>query len=53
MPPPIALGAMFAKLLADSGGADEIVDHHRGHASPPMLPWAQNARLHVDCEDDG
>ncbi len=36
----IALGAMFAKLLADSGGADEIVDTIIGHASPRMLPWA-------------
>ena len=44
-PPPgsgvlIALGAMFAKLLADSGGADEIVDTIVGHASPRALPWA-------------
>jgi GntP family gluconate:H+ symporter len=31
---------MFAKLLADSGGADEIVDTIVGHASPRMLPWA-------------
>ncbi|MBU9765074.1 gluconate transporter [Mycobacterium sp. TNTM28] len=36
----IALGAMFAKLLADTGGADEIVDTIVGHASPRMLPWA-------------
>ncbi len=36
----IALGAMFAKLLADSGGADEIVDQIVGRASPRMLPWA-------------
>lgn len=36
----IALGAMFAKLLADSGGADEIVDTIVGRASPRMLPWA-------------
>ena len=36
----IALGAMFAKLLADSGGADEIVDTIVGHASPRALPWA-------------
>src|ERR1700754_4773473 len=36
----IALGAMFAKLLADSGGADEIVDSIVGHASPRALPWA-------------
>ena len=31
---------MFAKLLADSGGADEIVDTIVGHASPRALPWA-------------
>lgn len=36
----IALGAMFAKLLADSGGAAEIVDTIVGHSSPRMLPWA-------------
>ncbi|MBB6627131.1 gluconate transporter [Nocardioides sp. KIGAM211] len=36
----IALGAMFAKLLAESGGADQIVDTIVGHASPRMLPWA-------------
>jgi gluconate:H+ symporter, GntP family len=36
----IALGAMFAKLLADSGGADEIVDTIIGLASPRALPWA-------------
>lgn len=36
----IALGAMFAKLLADSGGADQIVDTIVGHASPRALPWA-------------
>ncbi len=36
----IALGAMFAKLLADSGGADEIVDTIVGAASPRALPWA-------------
>ncbi|WP_017934809.1 GntP family permease [Nocardioides sp. Iso805N] len=36
----IALGAMFAKLLADSGGADQIVDTIVGHASTRMLPWA-------------
>nr|WP_231645515.1 gluconate:H+ symporter [Mycolicibacterium mengxianglii] len=36
----IALGAMFAKLLADSGGADEIVDTIVGHSSPRMLPWS-------------
>lgn len=36
----IALGAMFAKLLADSGGADQIVDTIVGHAAPRALPWA-------------
>ena len=39
----IALGAMFGKLLADSGGADEIVDTIVGHASPRALPWAMAA----------
>jgi len=39
----IALGAMFAKLLADSGGADEIVDTIVGNASPRTLPWAMAA----------
>ncbi len=39
----IALGAMFAKLLADSGGADEIVDAIIGRASARMLPWAMAA----------
>ena len=36
----IALGAMFAKLLADSGGADQIVDTIVGHAGTRTLPWA-------------
>lgn len=36
----IALGAMFAKLLADSGGADQIVDTIVGRASGAALPWA-------------
>ena len=36
----IALGAMFGKLLADSGGADEIVDTIVGRASTRTLPWA-------------
>jgi GntP family gluconate:H+ symporter len=36
----IALGAMFAKLLADSGGADQIVDTIVGRASERGLPWA-------------
>jgi GntP family gluconate:H+ symporter len=36
----IALGAMFGKLLADSGGADQIVDTIVGHAGRRALPWA-------------
>ncbi|WP_323097660.1 gluconate:H+ symporter [Intrasporangium sp. YIM S08009] len=36
----IALGAMFGKLLADSGGADEIVDTIVGRSSTKALPWA-------------
>ncbi|MFG2000321.1 GntP family permease [Spirillospora sp. NPDC048911] len=36
----IALGAMFGKLLADSGGADQIVDTIVGRAGPRALPWA-------------
>ncbi|WP_372490272.1 GntP family permease [Nocardioides bruguierae] len=36
----IALGAMFAKLLADTGGADQIVDTIVGLATPRTLPWA-------------
>ena len=39
----IALGAMFAKLLADSGGADQVVDTIVGRASGRMLPWAMAA----------
>ena len=35
----IGLGAMFGKLLADSGGADQIVDTLVDRASPRMLPW--------------
>ena len=31
---------MFAKLLADSGGADQIVDTIVGRASRRTLPWA-------------
>ena len=34
---------MFAKLLADSGGADQIVDTIVGRASGRMLPWAMAA----------
>ncbi|SDC98201.1 GntT/GntP/DsdX family permease [Actinokineospora iranica] len=36
----IALGAMLGKLLADSGGADQIVDTIMGKASGARLPWA-------------
>ncbi len=36
----IALGAMFGKLLADSGGADEIVDTIVGRSNSRTLPWA-------------
>lgn len=36
----IALGAMFGKLLADSGGADQIVDTIVGKSSERALPWA-------------
>lgn len=39
----IALGAMFGKLLADSGGADRIVDTIVGRSSPRMLPWSMAA----------
>jgi GntP family gluconate:H+ symporter len=36
----IALGAMFGKLLADSGGADQIVDTIVSRSSTRMLPWS-------------
>ncbi|WP_026426167.1 GntP family permease [Actinokineospora inagensis] len=36
----IALGSMLGKLLADSGGADQIVDTILGRASGRRLPWA-------------
>ncbi|WP_447644952.1 GntP family permease [Nocardioides zeae] len=36
----IALGAMFAKLLADSGGADQVVDTIVSRSSRRALPWA-------------
>ena len=35
----IGLGAMYGKLLADSGGADRIVDTLVNRASPRALPW--------------
>ncbi|HEX7807062.1 MAG TPA: gluconate:H+ symporter [Cellulomonas sp.] len=36
----IALGAMFGRLLADSGGADQIVDTIIRRATARSLPWA-------------
>ncbi|RSN36346.1 gluconate transporter [Amycolatopsis sp. WAC 01416] len=36
----IALGAMLGKLLADSGGADQIVDTILRRAGDRTLPWA-------------
>ena len=36
----IALGAMFGKLLADSGGAGQIVDTIVGRSSARALPWS-------------
>ena len=36
----IALGAMLGKLLADSGGANRVVDTLLGKVSPKVLPWA-------------
>ena len=39
----IALGAIFGRLLADSGGADQIVDTIVGRSSTWALPWAMAA----------
>ena len=36
----IALGAMLGKLLADSGGADRIIDKLLSRTSAALLPWA-------------
>jgi GntP family gluconate:H+ symporter len=36
----IALGAVLGKLLADSGGADQIVDTILAKASRRSMPWA-------------
>ena len=36
----IALGAMLGKLLAESGGADQVVDTLVSRAGPRMVPWA-------------
>lgn len=35
----IGFGAMFGKLLADSGGADRVVDTLLGRSSEKALPW--------------
>ncbi|MFC0447549.1 GntP family permease [Rhodococcus jostii] len=35
----IGFGAMFGKLLADSGGADRVVDTLVSRAGPRTLPW--------------
>ncbi|NWJ71094.1 hypothetical protein HX744_11275 [Pseudonocardia sp. ICBG1122] len=39
----IALGAMFGKLLADSGGADRLVDTIVSCSGPRTLPWSMAA----------
>lgn len=36
----IALGAIIGRLLADSGGADQLVDTIVGRATPATIPWA-------------
>jgi gluconate:H+ symporter, GntP family len=36
----IALGAMLGKLLAESGGADQVVDTLVSRAGKRMVPWA-------------
>src|SRR5690349_17586703 len=36
----VALGTILGKLLADSGGADRVVDTIVGHSSERRLPWA-------------
>ena len=36
----IALGAMLGKLLADSGGANQVIDTLVSRARPRALPWA-------------
>jgi GntP family gluconate:H+ symporter len=36
----IALGAMLGKLLAESGGADQVVDTLVARAGKRMVPWA-------------
>jgi GntP family gluconate:H+ symporter len=36
----VALGTILGKLLADSGGADQVVDTIVGRAGKARLPWA-------------
>ncbi|GLY70090.1 gluconate:H+ symporter, GntP family protein [Amycolatopsis taiwanensis] len=36
----IALGAMLGKLLADSGGADQVIDKLLARARGAAIPWA-------------
>src|SRR4051794_24592229 len=36
----IALGAMLGKLLADSGGADQVVDTLVSRTGSRLVPWA-------------
>ena len=36
----IALGAMLGKLLADSGGADRVIDTLLARAPTTLVPWA-------------
>jgi len=36
----IALGAMFGKLMADSGGADQVIDKLLSKAPRGAVPWA-------------
>ncbi|MGX1675887.1 GntT/GntP/DsdX family permease [Streptomyces sp. NPDC055400] len=36
----IALGAVLGKLLADSGGVDQIVDTIGSRSGPRLLPWS-------------
>ncbi len=36
----IALGAMLGKLLAESGGADQVVDTLVSRSGPRLVPWS-------------
>ena len=48
----IALGAMFAKLLADSGGADQLVDTIVGRSSTPDAAVVDGRRRCADRPAD-